>query len=333
MVFTRDEKNGVRDLEPADAKRRDDALALYSACAHLARQVCHDADSKKDKFVWWEAPVGRGAGSPFAIVGQESHSPLFDMDLFVELASELHLQPVYVDQGSAGAVAPKTTAIYGTPNIIVHLDALLGALPLAVPPGSARTVGFDEQGVSKAKRLAKYPLELRARLACAMVRCARRLRTPATTVSTRTATPTSAPLAAAPAAPAAWAPAPTVAMPPAPAPSIVLDEDLEQPTPVPTRGRRHRPDLVSSVPRFSVEPEPAGDVPSVVTDVLPAGKAAEAGVIDSSPTQQDILIEFHRAFPPKSRVDVQWDEPVTIYGGVIVGKGRLDTTGKAMTPP
>ena len=101
--------------------------------------MCHDADSKKDKFVWWEAPVGRGAGSPFAIVGQESHSPLFDMDLFVELASELHLQPVYVDQGSAGAVAPTPTAIYGTPNIIVHLDALLGALPLAVPPGGART--------------------------------------------------------------------------------------------------------------------------------------------------------------------------------------------------
>ena len=114
-------------------------------------------------------------------------------------------------------------------------------------------------------------------------------------------------------------------MPPAPAPSIILDEDLEQPTPVPTRGRRHRPDLVSSVPRFSVEPAPAGDVPSVVTDVFP-----ETGVIDSSPSQQDILLEFQKAFPPKSRVDVQWDEPVTIYGGVIVGKGRLDTTGKAM---
>ena len=328
MVFTRDEKNGVRDLEPADAKRRDDALALYNACAHLARHVCHDADTKRDKFVWWESPVGRGAGSPFAIVGQESHSPLFDMDLFVELANELRLQPVYVDQGSAGADAPKTTAIYGTPNIIEHLDALLGALPLAVPSGGARTVGFDEQGVSKAKGLAKYPLELRARLACAMVRCARRLRTPATTVSTSTATPSSAPLAT---APAAWAPAPTMAMPPAPAaPSISVDADVEQPTPVPTRGRRHRPDLVSSVPRFSVEPEPASDVPSVVTNVLPAGRAATIPEIDSSPTQQDILLEFQKAFPPKSRVDVQWDEPVTIYGGVIVGKGRLDTTGKAM---
>ena len=68
----------------------------------------------------------------------------------------------------------------------------------------------------------------------------------------------------------------------------------------------------------------------MVTDVLPAGRAATIGEIDSSPTQQDILLEFQKAFPPKSRVDVQWDEPVTIYGGVIVGKGRLDTTGKAM---
>jgi UDP-glucuronate decarboxylase len=52
----------------------------------------------------------------------------------------------------------------------------------------------------------------------------------------------------------------------------------------------------------------------VETDVLPARKAAETSVIDSSPTQQDILIEFQKAFPPKSRVNVQWDEPITIYG-------------------
>ena len=35
------------------------------------------------------------------------------------------------------------------------------ALPLATPSGGARTVGFDEQGSSKAKALAKYPLGLR----------------------------------------------------------------------------------------------------------------------------------------------------------------------------
>ena len=52
MVFTREEKNGVRDLEPADAKRRDDALTLYNACAHLARHVCHDADAHESEQAW-----------------------------------------------------------------------------------------------------------------------------------------------------------------------------------------------------------------------------------------------------------------------------------------
>jgi hypothetical protein len=80
---------------------------------------------------------------------------MFDMDFFVDLERLLDLKPVYVDQGAAGADAPKTTAIYGTPNIIKHFDKLLGALPLATPSGGARTIGFDEQGSSKAKALAR----------------------------------------------------------------------------------------------------------------------------------------------------------------------------------
>ena len=116
-----------------------------------------------------------------------------------------------------------------------------------------------------------------------MVRCARRLRSLAGTKSASAATPASAPLAA---VPAAWAPAPVNIMPPAPAPTIVDDPELEAPTPVPTRGRRHRPDLVSSVPRFSVDPEPESDVPSVVTDVLPSGKEAESVVFDSERRQR-----------------------------------------------
>jgi hypothetical protein len=107
--------------------------------------VCHDAATTRDKFVWWDGPVGRGAGSPFAIVGQETHSSMFDMDFFTDLEHALDLKAVYVDQGAVGADSPKTTAIYGTPNIIKHFDVLLGALPLAAPSGDARTVGFDEQ--------------------------------------------------------------------------------------------------------------------------------------------------------------------------------------------
>ena len=246
MVFTQEEKNGVRDLAPADAKRRDDALNLYKTCGLLAQQVCHDADAKRDKFVWWEGPVGRGAGSPFAIVGQESHSSMFDMDFFLDLMGLLDLQPVYVDQGAAGAESPKTTAIYGTPNIIKHFDKLLGALPLATPTGDARTVGFDERGSSKAKALAKYPLEFRARLACGMLRCAlQRPPAPLTTIAP-------APLTK---APEEWFPPARPPAPPQVPVVIAADDDLEPPMTVQARGGGHRPALVDTVPRFEIDSE------------------------------------------------------------------------------
>ena len=322
MVFTQDEKNGVRDLQPADAKRRDDALKLYHSCATLARHVCHDADAKRDKFVWWEGPVARGAGSPFAIVGQETHVSLFDMDLFVQLEHELTLKPIYVDQGAAGGDAPKTTAIYGTPNIIEHLDTLLGALPLATPSGEARTVGFDDQGVSKAKKFAQYPLELRARIACAMVRCAQRLRAAQTTEPHMPSVPL---LNTTPALAKPTAVPPPLAPPPAP--TLVIDPNLEVPLTVRARGHTHRPDVLPTVPRFGLEPDPEAHVQ---TDVTTSGRVNESIVDASKPTQTDKLLDFQKTFPPNSRVDVQWDDPVTIYGGRIVGKGRLDASGKAI---
>ena len=77
--------------------------------------------TKRDKFVWWEGPFGRGAGSPFAIVGQESHSPLFDMDLFVELERELQLKYV----GISGVFPRKWWGFfpYAFMCIIIHFIA------------------------------------------------------------------------------------------------------------------------------------------------------------------------------------------------------------------
>ena len=326
MVFTQEEKNGVRDLAPADAKRRDDALNLYKTCGLLAQQVCHDADAKRDKFVWWEGPVGRGAGSPFAIVGQESHSSMFDMDFFLDLMRLLDLKPVYVDQGAAGAESPKTTAIYGTPNIIKHFDKLLGALPLATPTGDARTVGFDERGSSKAKALAKYPLEFRARLACGMLRCA--LQGPPAPLATIAPAPLTK-------APEEWIPPARPPAPPHVPVVIAADDDLEPPMTVQARGGGHRPSLVDTVPRFEIDSESkerelsSGRVENADIDVSPTVvDIAESDV--SSTAQQDKLLDFQKQFPPGSRVSVTWDDPVMDYNGRIVGKGRLDTSGKAI---
>ena len=47
-------------------------------------------------------------------------------------------------------------------------------------------------------------------------------------------------------------------------------------------------------------------------------------------TQQGKLLKFQRAFPPNARVDVKRDDPEATFGGRIVGKGRIDTTGKAI---
>ena len=64
-------------------------------------------------------------------------------------------------------------------------------------------------------------------------------------------------------------------------------------------------------------------------DVSPTAVGiAESDV--SSTAQQDKLLDFQKQFPPGSRVDVTWDDPVMNYSGRIVGKGRLDTSGKAI---
>lgn len=200
MVFNTAEPDGITNLSPKDAVRRDDALQQYTACCAFARAVT--CDGSKNAFVWWEGPVKRGTGSAFKIVGQEMHSSVFEMTLFTELAAELNMRPVYVDQGSAGATSPKTTAIWCTPSLATHLDPLLGALPLATPPGDARTVGFDANGVSRAKPLARYPLEMRARLAYAMVRTVRNMDSsrvvPATEIQMAAIKPAAEPAAAAP---------------------------------------------------------------------------------------------------------------------------------------
>ena len=104
---------------------------------------------------------------------------------------------------------------------------------------------------------------------------------------------------------------------------IVADDDLEPPMTVQPRGGAHRPSLVDTVPRFALNSELKQHEPS-------SGRVEDDALNVSPSTQQDVLLDFQKKFPPSSRVDVTWDDPVMNFSGRIVGKGRLDTSGKAI---
>ena len=104
---------------------------------------------------------------------------------------------------------------------------------------------------------------------------------------------------------------------------------------VQARGGGHRPSLVDTVPRFEIDSESkehelsSGRVEIADIKVSPTAiEIAESDV--SSTAQQDKLLNFQKQFPPGSRVSVTWEDPVTDYSGRIIGKGRLDKSGKAI---
>ena len=169
MLFTQDEKMGVAGLTGNDLNKQQQTIALYSNCIDIAR-TAHN--NEHVRFIWWEGPVARGTGSPFAIVGQESHLSSFEYPPVRNAMLEFSMKPVYVDQGPFGAEVPKTTAVYCTGAFMQLLDGLLGTAPVVPGDGTRKSQGFDGAGVSKAACLAKYPLEFRVRLGYAMVRCA-----------------------------------------------------------------------------------------------------------------------------------------------------------------
>jgi hypothetical protein len=167
MLFDVDEPDGITNLAPSDARRRDIALQLYDACVRIARSHLFDGSStveKAEKWCGWEGPVSRGVHSPFAMPGHERHVSVFQLASMMKLIQEARLEAVIVDQGSFGAITPKTTAIYCSKRLLVHLERLIGTADIASPSG-ADVVGFDSHGKSKAASLAKYPMELLVRLA------------------------------------------------------------------------------------------------------------------------------------------------------------------------
>ena len=79
-------------------------------------------------------------------------------------------QLVIIDQGSLGGSAPKTTALHCTPDLLPYVDRCFAGVLLGESNGES-TKGFDDQGKSKAAKLARYPPEFCARLATAQWLC------------------------------------------------------------------------------------------------------------------------------------------------------------------
>ena len=169
MLFNLEHVDGIPNLSVRDTRKQADALAMYQACADILTSL-HASAATTSKCSWWEGPVGRGSDSAFAIPGQEQHSSMFHITCVRDALRKCSSRPVYFDQQPLGATSLKTTVVYGSPDILPHLDELLGSTPLAVPDGSKSTVGFNEQQQSKASALKQYPLGMRVRLATAMLR-------------------------------------------------------------------------------------------------------------------------------------------------------------------
>ena len=134
-------------------------------CVQIGRAALDPERGGARRVMYWEGPVGRGKDSRFHIPGQDTHSTVFHVPCVQEFMEFAGAQPVYFDQQALGQSAPKTTALYCSPNMMPAADELFGTLPLGVPDGERATVGFDADGKSKAKPLARYPLAMRMRLA------------------------------------------------------------------------------------------------------------------------------------------------------------------------
>ena len=172
MLFTTEEPNGVKQLSTSDAAKRDSAISQFTACTMIG--TAH-LKSQSTGWAWLEGPVKRGRGSPYAMLGHELHSNTFDIKVVKDFVNEHNMQPVVVDQGTFGAISPKTTVFYASPNLLPHLEAVIGAAQLEAPTG-ADVVGFTEDGKSKAQALVRYPEALMARMLHAWLAAAKAAR-------------------------------------------------------------------------------------------------------------------------------------------------------------
>ena len=76
-----------------------------------------------------------------------------------ELEAKHNLCRTICDQGSAGASTPKTTVWISDSALHAHLQSMLGTLPVAAPSGVS-SVGFHDNGQSRAVALERYPPQI-----------------------------------------------------------------------------------------------------------------------------------------------------------------------------
>ena len=162
MLFSSVHPDGILNLRHEDKLKQELARNIYGTAVKLARGTL-----EAKKFLWWEGPVSRAKDSQFHIEGQDEHSTAFELTCVKQLITEYKLKPVYMDQGSFGATSPKTTVIYCSEAIYPIMQRIVGTAKIADPTGHI-TVGFDQDGNSRASQLERYPPNMMQALAKVM---------------------------------------------------------------------------------------------------------------------------------------------------------------------
>ena len=106
-IFTTDHPDG----EPGSASAAS-ALRVLENALRVGRAALVNGG----KFLF-EQPVGRGAGSQFAIAGREKHSPVWGTSLMKAFVAEFGLQMIVFDQCPLGADTQKTTQLACSTNL------------------------------------------------------------------------------------------------------------------------------------------------------------------------------------------------------------------------
>jgi hypothetical protein len=115
----------------------------------------------------FESPVGRGAGSSFAIDGREEHASLWDLPAMIEFANRHGNLSVTFDQCRTGAATQKTTKLLCSPSIFTAVRERLGPLVCNHTNGTHPSLVNENasDGEYKTKAAEKFTSELNRHLA------------------------------------------------------------------------------------------------------------------------------------------------------------------------
>ena len=140
-------------------------ITVANAIADHSMQIADAVYAHGGRFIF-ENPVGRHAGSQFAIAGREEHASLWTLPSMVEFARKHGELVVHFDQCRTGAASQKTTQLLCSDNVFEQVQSRLGHLMCNHPAGTHDSIlGTNESGQYRTQPAEQFPSELNHKLA------------------------------------------------------------------------------------------------------------------------------------------------------------------------